>query len=78
MMSMVCFSLLFTSGCSKQEPCVPVMKMIKPERVQIDGAKIEQCLYTTTLENVKCVMKNYVNMKMERDQLKSAYEEVTE
>ena len=75
---MVCSSLLFISGCSKQEPCVPVVKMVKPERVQIESAKVEQCLYASTLDNVKCVMKNYINMKTERDQLRTAYEEVTE
>ena len=77
-MSMVCLSLLFTNGCTKQEPCVPIVKIVKPERVSIEPAVVEQCLYSTTLENVKCVMKNYVNMKTERDQLKTAYEEVTE
>ena len=75
---MVCSLALFTSGCTKQEPCVPVVKMVKPERVAVDSAKVEQCLYTSTLDNVKCVMKNYVNMKTERDQLRSAYESVTE
>ena len=73
----LCISVL-ASGCTKQEPCVPVVKMVKPERVAIDNAKIEQCLYASTLENVKCVMKNYVNVKTERDQLRSAYESVTE
>lgn len=77
-MSMVCLSLLFISGCSKQEPCVPIVKIVKPERVAIEPAVVEQCLYASTLDNVKCVMKNYVNMKIERDQLRTAYEEVTE
>ena len=75
---MVCSLALFTNGCTKQEPCVPVVKMVKPERVAVDSAKVEQCLYTSTLDNVKCVMKNYVNMKTERVQLRSAYESVTE
>ena len=73
----LCISIL-ASGCTKQEPCVPVVKLVKPERVAIDSAKIEQCLYASTLDNVKCVMKNYVNVKTERDQLRSAYESVTE
>lgn len=73
----LCISIL-ASGCAKQEPCVPVVKMVKPDRVVVDSAKIEQCLYASTLDNVKCVMKNYVNMKTERDQLRSAYESVTE
>ena len=72
-----CTSIMLI-GCGSQEPCVPVVKMVKPERVQIDSAKIEQCRYADTLDNVKCVMKNYVNVKSERDQLRSAYESVTE
>lgn len=70
--------VLFTSGCGKQEVCVPIVQIIKPERVYIEPAKIEQCLFQTALENVKCVMKNYVNIKTERDQLRNAYETVTE
>ena len=75
---MVCSIALFTSGCDKQEPCVPIVKMVKPNRVHVDVAKIEQCRYADTIDNVKCVMKNYVNVKSERDQLRSAYESVTE
>jgi len=78
----VCCAVLCTSlvlvGCSENKPCVPVVKLVKAERVHIDRAEVEQCRYATTLDNVKCVMKNYVNTKAERDQLRSAYEEVTE
>ena len=78
MIVMVCSLALFTSGCGKQEPCVPIVKMVKPDRVLIDDAKIEQCRYADTIDNVKCVMKNYVNVKTEMDQLRTAYESVTE
>lgn len=77
---MVCSIVLCTSmltGCAEKQ-CVPVVKLVKPDRVQIEGAVVEQCRYPDTLANVKCVMKNYVNMKTERDQLRSAYESVTE
>ena len=73
-----CTSLMLVGCGGKQEVCVPVVKMVKPERVQIDSARIEQCRYAETIDNVKCVMKNYVNVKTERDQLRSAYESVTE
>lgn len=76
-LSLVLCTSILLSGCIKQEPCVPVVTIVKPDRVEIGAAKVEQCAYAGTLDNVKCVMKNYVNMKIERDQLRSAYESVT-
>lgn len=74
---MVLSLVLFTSGCGKQEACVPIVQMVKPERVNIERAKIEQCLYADYRDNIKCLMKNYVKVKAERDKLRDAYEYVT-
>lgn len=65
--------VLATSGCSNKNVVVT-----KPTRVVIEPAKVEQCRYADTVDNVKCVMVNYINVRAERDKLRNAYEEITE
>ena len=75
----VCLLILFTNGCSssKQE-CVPVVKLIKPAKVEIDEAKIVQCRSNDVMENTRCVLMNYLSVKKERDQLRSVIDGITE
>ena len=69
--------VLYSSGCaSKCEPVIQV-QYVKPSVPVIDEAKIEQCRYADQLDNVKCVLSNYLNVKMERDQLRSALDEIS-
>lgn len=68
----------FTSGCaSKSVTCTPIVEYVKPKKPVIEEAKVKQCRYADQLDNVKCVITNYFEMKMERDKLKAALDEVT-
>ena len=67
--------VLFTSGCGK---CEPVVKYIKPNKVEIPEARVEQCRFKDQVENIKCVLGNYLEVKQERDSLRSAIDELTE
>ena len=74
-MLMISLIALYSSGCASK--CTPVVQYVKPSVPVIDEAKIEQCRYADQLENVKCVLGNYLNVKMERDQLRSALDEIS-
>ena len=65
--------LFFSSGCCETE-----YRLVKPKKPEIQEAKIEQCRYPDTISNVKCVLKNYFEVKEERDKLRMAIDEVTE
>ena len=67
------FVVLFISGCCETE-----YRLVKPKKPEIQEAKIEQCRYPDTISNVKCVLKNYFEVKEERDKLRMAIDEVTE
>lgn len=68
------FVVLFIStGCCEAE-----YRLVKPKKPEIAAANIEQCRYPDTISNVKCVLKNYFEMKEERDKLRMAIDEVTE
>ena len=77
-MLIVCLLVLSTSGCSSKQECVPVVKLVKPAKVEIKGAEIVQCRSTDVMENAKCVLMNYLSIKKERDQLRTAINEITE
>lgn len=72
MLSLVLLTALFFSGC------VTKYVYMKPERPYIEEANITQCRNPDILENQKCVLKNYINVKKERDILRFSLIQVTE
>ncbi len=69
--------LSLTSCTNKQCPqCEPVVKYMKPSIPKITEAKIEQCRFDSILDNTKCVLLNYFEMKAERDKLRIAIDEM--
>lgn len=76
----VCLTVLFTSGCAEKQcpQCQPIVKYVKPKMPSIDKAEIEQCRYSDTLANAKCVLVNYFEVKAERDKLRVALDEICE
>lgn len=79
-MLIVCLSILSISGCSekKPEPCVPIIKYVKPDKILVPEASITQCKFEDTLDNVKCALMNYIEVKKERDMLRTALDELTQ
>lgn len=72
---MISSIVLYSSGCASK--CTPIVQYVQPSVPVIEEAKVEQCRYKDQLENVKCVIGNYLNVKMERDQLRSALDEIS-
>lgn len=77
-MLMLCSIALYTNGCSSKQECAPIVKMIKPTKINVDEAKIIQCRSSDIMKNTKCVLVNYLSIKKERDQLRSIVDEITE
>lgn len=68
-----CCLTLSINGCSSKE-----VVCVKPTKPNIPEAKIEQCRYSNILDNSKCVLNNYVEVKQERDMLRNAIDRLTE
>ena len=62
---------IILSGCCKNT-------IVKPTKPDIEPAKIGQCRSAKQLDNVKCVLTNYMNVKEERDKLRLAIDQITE
>jgi hypothetical protein len=62
---------IILSGCCKNT-------IVKPTKPDIEPAKIGQCRSVSQLDNVKCVLTNYMNVKEERDKLRLAIDKITE
>ena len=60
------FTILSFNGCSEKIVCV------KPSIPNIPEATIIQCKSNNILENSKCTLTNYVEVKKERDILRAA------
>ena len=75
-MLMICLTALSINGCASK--CTPVVKYVKPEVPKIEAAKVEQCRYKDQLENVKCVLGNYMEVRKERDMLREALGTIAE
>ena len=65
-------TLLF-SGCTQKEVIIQ-----KPQRPNIQEANIIQCRNTDILENTKCILNNYIEVKQERDSYKSWAIQITQ
>lgn len=72
MLLLVLLTTLFFSGCTTK------YVYLKPERPYIEDANITQCRNPDMLENQKCVLNNYINVKKERDVLRFYLIQVTE
>ena len=66
------FMILNFSGCSSKE-----VVCVKPTKPKIEEAVITQCKYDNILENTKCTLMNYINVKEERDKLRMALDRLT-
>ena len=68
MLLIVCCLTLSISGCTSKIECV------KPTLPNIPEAKITQCKHTNILDNAKCSLQNYIEIKQERDSLRATLE----
>lgn len=74
MQLIVLLAILFFSGCAPKE----VVIVQKPKKPNIVDANITQCKNSDILENTKCVLNNYLEVKQERDSLRVWELEVSE
>lgn len=68
MLVIVCLATLSISGCTSKIEC------IKPTSPKIKEANIIQCRYNNILDNSKCILNNYIEVKKERDELRIVVE----
>ena len=64
------FTILSFNGCADKIVCV------KPIIPNIPEATIVQCKSNSILENSKCALTNYVEVKKERDMLRATINEI--
>lgn len=65
------FTILSFDGCSSKE-----VICVKPTKPKIEEAVITQCKSDNILENTKCTLMNYINVKEERDKLRLALDKL--
>lgn len=73
-----CLIVFYTSGCAEKQcpPCKPIVTYVKPKVPEVTKAEIKQCREASILENAKCILGNYIEMKKERDSLRMVVEEI--
>lgn len=74
-----CLLVLSFSGCAEKSVFdEPIVNYVKPTMPDIKSASIEQCRYSDILDNSKCVLTNYLEVKKERDMLRASLEKICE
>jgi PBP1b-binding outer membrane lipoprotein LpoB len=73
MLQIALLTALFFSGCVTTK-----YVYMKPARPYVEEANITQCRNHDMFDNQKCVLKNYINVKKERDILRFSLMQVTE
>lgn len=70
-LSIILFTSMLFSGCCKNT-------IVKPSKPDIEVAEVKQCRSASQMENTKCVLTNYMNVREERDKLRLAIDRITE
>ena len=64
-------AIFLISGCSEKQ-----IECIKPKAPKVNEANITQCDNASILDNAKCSLNNYIEMKKERDSLRIIIEKM--